>query len=152
MLSLEQCMDIKLLHKEGHSIRQLARLTGNSRNTVRRICAVRGHLNFKLPSAAPSSMLFETTCGSVTRRADSPPCGFWRKSARWALLAPSIFCGVTSPRYRPRARRRPSSRCGMKPRRVSRPRRTGSTAAGLPRARVCSSRSTPSSWSCRFRG
>jgi len=37
MLSLEQCMDIKLLHKEGHSIRQIARLTGNSRNTVRRM-------------------------------------------------------------------------------------------------------------------
>jgi transposase len=49
MLSLEQCMDIKLLHKEGHSIRQIARLTGNSRNTVRRMLRVQHPPRFKTP-------------------------------------------------------------------------------------------------------
>lgn len=36
MLKLDQWMDIKLLKKEGHSIRQIARMLGMSRNTVRR--------------------------------------------------------------------------------------------------------------------
>jgi transposase len=42
-------MDIKLLHKEGHSIRQIARLTGNSRNTVRRMLRGQQPLRFKTP-------------------------------------------------------------------------------------------------------
>jgi transposase len=36
MLSRDQTMDILLLHKQGHSIRQIARQSGHSRNTVRR--------------------------------------------------------------------------------------------------------------------
>ncbi len=37
MLRLEEWMDIKTLHREGHSIKEIARQTGRSRNTVRRV-------------------------------------------------------------------------------------------------------------------
>jgi RHS repeat-associated protein len=37
LLRLEEWMDIKSLHKEGHSIKAIARHTGRSRNTVRRV-------------------------------------------------------------------------------------------------------------------
>lgn len=37
MKTLEEWLDIHMLRKQGHSIRKIARLTGNSRNTVRRI-------------------------------------------------------------------------------------------------------------------
>jgi len=37
LLRLEEWMDIKSLHKESHSIKAIARQTGRSRNTVRRV-------------------------------------------------------------------------------------------------------------------
>lgn len=37
MLSLDQFMDIHFLRKQGHSVREIARMTGHSRNTVRRM-------------------------------------------------------------------------------------------------------------------
>lgn len=37
MFKTEQWMDIQLLHKQGHSIREIARQTGYARNTVRRL-------------------------------------------------------------------------------------------------------------------
>ncbi|MBL9136992.1 MAG: IS21 family transposase [Verrucomicrobiales bacterium] len=37
MLQLDQFMNIRCLHKQGHSVRQIARLTGHSRNTVRKL-------------------------------------------------------------------------------------------------------------------
>ena len=37
MLRVEDWMDIKTLHREGHSIREIAALTGAARNTVRRV-------------------------------------------------------------------------------------------------------------------
>ena len=37
MLSPDQLMDIALLHREGRSLREIAALTGRSRNTVRRV-------------------------------------------------------------------------------------------------------------------
>ncbi len=37
MLKLEAWMDIKDLHRQGHSIRTIAELTGLARNTVRRV-------------------------------------------------------------------------------------------------------------------
>lgn len=37
MLELDQFMNIHLLRKEGHSIRKIARLSGHSRNTVRKV-------------------------------------------------------------------------------------------------------------------
>ncbi len=36
MLDMEEWMDIRVLHREGHSIRQLAAMTGRSRNTIRK--------------------------------------------------------------------------------------------------------------------
>ena len=37
MLKLEEWMDVHALKKEGHSIKAIAKLTGHSRNTVRRV-------------------------------------------------------------------------------------------------------------------
>ena len=37
MLRLEQWMDLHVLHKQGHSIRAIAQLSGHARNTVRKI-------------------------------------------------------------------------------------------------------------------
>jgi transposase len=45
---LDQFMDIRFLQKQGHSIREIARLTGHSRNTVRKLLRVQ-----RLPTAAP---------------------------------------------------------------------------------------------------
>jgi transposase len=36
MLNWEELMDISILYKEGHSIKQIVRMTGYSRNTVRK--------------------------------------------------------------------------------------------------------------------
>lgn len=49
MLNLDQHMDIKCLQREGHSIRAIARITGHSRNTVRRILAAKSAPVFKTP-------------------------------------------------------------------------------------------------------
>jgi transposase len=49
MLSLDQHMDIKHLHKQGHSIRQITRMTGHSRNTVRKVLAAKEAPVFKTP-------------------------------------------------------------------------------------------------------
>lgn len=43
-------MDIKHLHKEGHSIKAITRLTGHSRNTVRRILRQKTRPPFQKPS------------------------------------------------------------------------------------------------------
>lgn len=37
MLNLDQFMNIRFLHKQGHSVREIARLTGHARNTVRKL-------------------------------------------------------------------------------------------------------------------
>jgi transposase len=37
MLNLDQFMNIRFLQKQGHSVRQIARITGHSRNTVRKL-------------------------------------------------------------------------------------------------------------------
>ncbi len=37
MLNMEEWMEVKDLHRQGHSIRQICRLTGYSRNTVRKV-------------------------------------------------------------------------------------------------------------------
>lgn len=39
MLNLEGWIEVKDLHRQGHSIRQICRLTGYSRNSVRKFCA-----------------------------------------------------------------------------------------------------------------
>ena len=42
MLNLDQFMDIRFLHRQGHSVREIARLTGHSRNTVRKMLRADG--------------------------------------------------------------------------------------------------------------
>lgn len=49
MLKLEDWMDIRTLHREGHSIKQIARQTGRSRNTVRRVLREAGPRGFQTP-------------------------------------------------------------------------------------------------------
>jgi transposase len=49
MLSRDQTMDILLLHKQGLSIRQIARETGHSRNSVRRILREGAPRAFRTP-------------------------------------------------------------------------------------------------------
>lgn len=49
MLKLEEWMDIRSLHKEGHSIKAIARLTGRSRNTIRRVLREAGFTGFHKP-------------------------------------------------------------------------------------------------------
>jgi transposase len=45
-------MDIRSLHKEGHSIKAIARMTGRSRNTVRRVLREAGFTGFHKPQRA----------------------------------------------------------------------------------------------------
>jgi transposase len=49
MLNWEAWMNIKHLHKEGHSIKAITRLTGHSRNTVRRVLRQPKPLPFQKP-------------------------------------------------------------------------------------------------------
>jgi len=49
LLKLEEWMDIRTLRKEGHSIKAIARQTGRSRNTVRRVLREPGPTSFNQP-------------------------------------------------------------------------------------------------------
>ena len=49
MLRLEEWMDVRTLHREGHSIKEIARQTGRSRNTVRRVLREAGPTGFNKP-------------------------------------------------------------------------------------------------------
>lgn len=49
MLCRDQTMDILLLHKQGHSIREICRLSGHSRNTVRRVLREDAPRAFRTP-------------------------------------------------------------------------------------------------------
>src|SRR6187402_1022043 len=50
MLSRDQTMDILLLHKQGHSIREIVRETGRSRDSVRRILREGAPREFRTPT------------------------------------------------------------------------------------------------------
>ena len=49
MLSTDQFMDIALLHREGRSLREIAALTGHSRNTIRRVVREKAPSAFHTP-------------------------------------------------------------------------------------------------------
>jgi transposase len=49
LLKLEEWMDIRSLHQEGHSIKAIARYTGRSRNTVRRVLREAGPTSYRKP-------------------------------------------------------------------------------------------------------
>lgn len=56
MINPEQWMDIKQLHKQGLSERQIARLTGHSRNTIAKILAQPTPQPFQKPERRPSCL------------------------------------------------------------------------------------------------
>jgi len=58
MLNWEAWMNIKQLHKEGHSIKAITRLTGHSRNTVRRVLRQPKPEPFKTPARSSRLDLF----------------------------------------------------------------------------------------------
>jgi transposase len=43
MLNQERCMEIRILYKQGKSIKAIAQITGHSRNTVRRYVPLRNY-------------------------------------------------------------------------------------------------------------
>lgn len=55
MIKVDQFMDIKLLKQQGHAIRDIARLTGLSRNTVRKV--LRGEHDLKFHASPRASCL-----------------------------------------------------------------------------------------------
>lgn len=52
MLTLEEWMDVKTLHQQGHSIRAITDLTGHSRNTVRKLLRQKAPQRFQKPKRA----------------------------------------------------------------------------------------------------
>jgi len=72
MLSVDQFMDIVLLHKEGHSLRQIAKLTGLSHNTIRRALRQGRPASFRRPGL-PNSNLSTLTSASVSSSTAFPP-------------------------------------------------------------------------------
>jgi transposase len=55
MIKVDQSMDIRELKQQGHSIRDIARLTGLSRNTVRKV--LRGQHPMKVQVSPRDSLL-----------------------------------------------------------------------------------------------
>jgi transposase len=49
MIKVDQLMEINDLHRHGHSIRDIARITGHSRNTVRKVLRGEHDLRFHVP-------------------------------------------------------------------------------------------------------
>jgi transposase len=70
MIGVDQLMDILELHRDGHSIHAIARLTGLSRNTVRRI--VRGDHSVQRQAAAHGSVLDPFKDYLRQRRSEAP--------------------------------------------------------------------------------
>ena len=65
MLSWEAWMDIQHLRKEGHSIKAIARLTGRSRNTVRRVLRQKTRPPFQQPTRDSLLDEFKSQKGSI---------------------------------------------------------------------------------------
>ena len=88
MLSSDQFMDIALLHKEGRSLREIAKLTGHSRNTIRRVIREKVPRAFRTPSRPSKLNPFKDYLrAAVFSSTGSPPCGSLPRFARWALRA-----------------------------------------------------------------
>jgi transposase len=67
MLNLDQHMDIKLLHRQGHSIRAIARMAGHSRNTVRKVLTAKTPPVFQTPKRSSKLDPFK---GYLKKRVD----------------------------------------------------------------------------------
>ena len=74
MLELDHFMNIHLLRKEGHSIRRIARLSGHSRNTVRKVLKERAPRRRKSGPTTANSMSLKLTFDSVTWNTNSRQC------------------------------------------------------------------------------
>lgn len=59
MIRLEEWMEIKTLYQEGHAIRQITRLTGRSRNTVRKVLRAKAPETFKKPQRKSKLDIFK---------------------------------------------------------------------------------------------
>jgi len=70
MIQLEQLMDILDLHRQGHSLRAIARMTGLARNTVRKV--LRGQHGLKRQPAERASKLDPFKDYLRRRRAEHP--------------------------------------------------------------------------------
>jgi transposase len=70
MIALDQLMDIRDLNRQGHSIRAIARLTGLSRNTIRRV--LRGQHDLKRRESTRPSKLDPFKDYLRQRRAEYP--------------------------------------------------------------------------------
>lgn len=99
MIKVDQFMDIRELRQQGHSIRDIARLTGLSRNTVRKV--LRGQHPMKMKASSRSSLLdpfkdyvrgrFEEHGLSAVRLLEEiRPMGYTGRSLR---------CGATSAHF-----------------------------------------------------
>ena len=84
MIKVDQFMDVKLLQQQGHSIRDIARLTGLSRNTVRKV--LRGEHDLKFQAPARHSCLEPFHEYLQKRYADiaSRPSVYSPRFSRWA--------------------------------------------------------------------
>ncbi len=99
MLNLDQFMNIRFLQKQGHSARQIARLTGHSRNTVRKLLRAQTAPAPKPASAQASSTPIATIWSIAGRRTIFLQCGFSPRYRR-ASPARSKSCAASSPPLR----------------------------------------------------
>lgn len=146
MLKLEEWMDIRSLHKEGHSIKAIARMTGNSRNTVRRVLRDPGFTGFHKPQRHSCVDAFKEYL-----RGRYEECGL----SAVRLLAEIRAMGYTGSiatlrRYvhslKPEQERLRKLTVRFELRRLNRLRPTGPTAAVFPVPTVACSRSMSSLW------
>lgn len=80
-------MDIKLLHQQGHSIRQIAKITASSRNSVRRVLRQNHPPQFRTPLRASKLDGFKDY---IRKRHEE--CGLSAVRLH-AEIAPMGFCG-----------------------------------------------------------
>lgn len=78
-------MDVRTLYREGHSIKQIARQTGHSRNTVRRVLREAGPKGFQQPERPSCLGAFKPYLKERSRAADCPQSVCYRRSRRWDI-------------------------------------------------------------------
>ncbi len=121
MLTQEQTVEIRVLARQGHSIRHIARTLGVSRNTVRRYLRDPSVARYQPREPRPTKLgPFESYLRQRVEQAHPiwlPATVLNRKSALKGMAAVSRYCAPSSPRSSPPAAKqvRPS---------VSRPSRT----------------------------
>jgi hypothetical protein len=119
MLNLDQFMNIRFLQKQGHGVREIARLTGHSRNTVRKLLSAK-HPPTPLPRVRPGgpaqalpyrALAGARPLGGATHRGDQDSRIYWFGQNR-ALVFSSTARGHPSQLPSDRAFRDPTRRAG----------------------------------------